>query len=73
MISKEEHHLFMESLRQSLPHHSTVDSVKSLREPPPYDNSEDDAEFDRILAEILEAFSDSSLDSQCTATANSDV
>ena len=65
MTSKEEHHLFMEGLRRSLPHYTSADSVKSLREPPPCDNVEDDAEFGKELAEILEALSELDLDSQC--------
>ena len=71
MISKEEHHLFMESLRQTLPHHSFANLIKSLREPPSCDDGEDDADFDKILAEIFESLSESDLDSQCdTAEGN---
>lgn len=69
MISKEEHHLFMESLRQTLPHYSSTDSVKSLREPPFCDGGDDDAEMSKILEEIIEALSESDFDSQCTAAA----
>lgn len=65
MISNEEHHLFMESLRQSLPHHSSADSEKPLRAPPPCNHVEDDEEHDKILAEILEALSGPDRDSPC--------
>lgn len=73
MISKEEHHRFMESLRQSLPHHSSADSVKSLREPLFCDGEEDEAEIIKILDEIFGALSEPNPEDQCAAAADADT
>lgn len=65
MTSKEEHHLFMESLRQTLPHHSFTNSEKSLRESFFCGDEKDDAE--EVLKQILEALSEFDFSDQYTA------
>lgn len=65
MISKEEHHLFMESLRQTLPHHSSTNSEKSLRDSP-YGDEKDDVE--EVLKLILEALPEFDFHNQHAAT-----
>lgn len=65
MTSKEEHHLFMESLRQTLPHHSSTNSEKSLRESSFCGDEKDDVE--EVLKQLLEALSDFDFHKQCTS------
>lgn len=65
MTSKEEHHLFMESLRQTLPHHSFTNSEKSLRESFFCGDEKDDAE--EVFKQILEALSEFDFPDQYTA------
>ena len=69
MISKEEHHLFMESLRQTLPQYPSPNSVKSLREPSACDNEE----VRKLIEEIFEELSEYDFDTQCTVTADKDT
>lgn len=69
MTSKEEHHFFMESLRQSLPHNTSTDSAKLLREPSTCDNEE----VRKLIEEIFEELSEYDSDTQCTVTEGKDT
>ena len=64
MTSKQEHHLFMESLRQTLPHHSSTNSEKSLWGLAFCGNEKDDVE--EVLKQILEALSEFDFHNQHT-------